>query len=132
MLLLYMNILESIFSKSEKQNTRVIGNLETSRDQIIQALLGTMSAMGMANPTSIVTKARKSVKIKKRGKNYLITLYSFNPPLEIVWSPLVPAKNLLDFIEKVSNEERSIGYYSSVINDSGEKSIQFALVNSPR
>lgn len=126
-----MGILDSIFTnnKSVEQPKRLpkqIGVFEAQPENIVNTFLGVMSAMGMGTPSTVSTTGSKSVRVKKNGSNYVITLYSFQPPVEIVWSPTFPIRKLIDFINLISEKNRDVCSYNIVKTTEGDI-IQFSF-----
>ena len=70
------------------------------------------------------------ISIKRKGKNFVVTLNMFTPPITFVWTNLLPAKSLTQVIEKIIDERRKIGYINQVTTADGNKYIQFGITKA--
>ncbi|MEP7103639.1 MAG: hypothetical protein ABI721_02955 [Candidatus Dojkabacteria bacterium] len=120
-----MNLLEFI---NKTESTKNIGQVECmSIEEATSTLVSLMSSMGMANPTTPTNSSLKGVTITKKGRNIVITLSMFNPPITFVWTGLMPAKSLPDIIAKIINEKKKIGSINNITLSDGSKYVQVGV-----
>jgi len=123
-----MNILVQFISRVEQNSAKVIGQVDCSFNTVNNVLVNMLSSIGMSNPTGVKTSSSKAVKVVKKGKVYTLTLYMFNPPVVIKWTGAISYDKLIDIIEDVQTQKKSIAYMNT-ININQEKFFQFALAD---
>lgn len=100
----------NIFDLFQKKDYTVIGTFEVSHDLLIQKLLSLAGYVGLKNPATVVSSAKKGISIIKKGDKYKIILKSFTPPLSLVWYKPIDTSEFYDFINHAIEKELSIGY----------------------
>jgi len=122
-----MNLLENFVSRIE-QHSKTIGQVECSNEEAPKIMIGMMQSMGMANPLTVQSKSSKGVKISKKGNKYTLTLFMFTPPLSISWTGAIPMSKLMDIIEKLSEDKKTVGFMNIHNNVNSSLSVfQLAL-----
>lgn len=111
----------------EKDEEKVIGTYECSKDTLVSAVLNLLGTMDMVNPSGVVSSASKAVVITKKGGNYLIQLNTYNPPIEIEWSDAMQIWQLEEAIHDAIENHKKIGFINKRRLSDGHQIFQMAF-----
>lgn len=111
-----------------KQNIdagETVGQFECASNKLSVAVSSLLDRMGMANPSTLTAHSPKGINITSKGGKYIITLYMFNPPIEIEWTDMQNLDNLQSFLENLADSETKIGYIN--LRNVDKNTINFQL-----
>lgn len=121
-----MSILDFIGSKFEQHN-KVVGKVECSGDEVTTIFLGLAKSVGMANPSTSMSAAKKGISIVHIDNKYILTLQMFEPPLQIIWNDPIPFNALREKLDMLAIENKKVGWVNTIDLSDGTKMLQLAV-----
>lgn len=105
-----MNFLNIFKQNIDSQDITSIGQFECAPSKLSLAVSSLLQRMGMSNPSSLTAHSPKGIQIASKGGKFIITLYMFNPPVEIEWTEMDSIENLQSYLENIVDTQTKIGY----------------------
>jgi len=119
-----MAISDIFGSRNEQHN--LIGRVDCSGEELSSVFLGLVQSMGMTNPPASTTVSKKGVTISRKGNKYTLTLEMFEPPLNVSWSDPIEISQIVEFLNKISAQNKKVGWVNTINLSDGSKFLQLA------
>ena len=117
------------FLQKFDSSNKTVGKYEVSSNDLVDSVLQLLQKV-CSTPTTLVSNTSSAVTVTQTSKGkYLITLNSFNPPIEIEWSDTMPMWQFNQVLNDVIENNKKIGFINKRRLSDGMEVFQLGLGN---